>query len=144
MQSSSAHRTRIWRSKLHTNKTKNISDELQRSRWTAVELGGQLTFFSAHLPHKGRESWESSRRSRRKSRISCARDQDKPRKAFLRVWSDSDWAGSVKDRKSQSRSKTDVDGCPLYSALRKQKARARSSGEAECYAAASAASETKC
>ena len=59
----------------------------------------------------------------------------------MRVWSDSDGAGSVTDRKSQSSLKIDVDGCQLYSASRKQKARAHSSGEAECYAAASATGE---
>ena len=61
--------------------------------------------------------------------------------AFLRVWSDSDWAGDAKDRKSQSSLQIEVDGCPLYSASRKQKARAHSNGEAEYNAAASAASE---
>ena len=30
------------------------------ARWTAVELDGQLTFISAHLPHKGKH-WENSR-----------------------------------------------------------------------------------
>ena len=28
------------------------------ARWTAVELGGQLTFLSAHLPHKGKKFGE--------------------------------------------------------------------------------------
>ena len=28
------------------------------ARWTAVELGGQLTFISAHLPHKGKNLGE--------------------------------------------------------------------------------------
>ena len=28
------------------------------ARWTAVELGGQLTFISAHLPHKGKKMGE--------------------------------------------------------------------------------------
>ena len=60
--------------------------------------------------------------------------------AFSRVWSDSDWA-SAKDRKSQSSLKIEVDGCPLYSEPRKQKARAHHSGEAEYYAAVSAISE---
>ena len=64
-----------------------------------------------------------------------------PHGAFLRVWSDTDGAGNVKDRKSQSSWKIVVDGCPLYSASRKMKARAHSSGEAEHYAAASATSE---
>ena len=32
-----------------------------------------------------------------------------PHEAFLRVWSDSDWAGNVKDRKSQLISKTEAD-----------------------------------
>ena len=63
-----------------------------------------------------------------------------PREAFLRVWSDSS-AGDAKDRKCQSSLNIEVDGCPLYSASRKQKARAHSSGEAEHCAAASAASE---
>ena len=48
--------------------------------------------------------------------------------AFSRVWSDSDWA-SAKDKKSQSSLKIEVDGCPLYSEPRKQKARAHHSGE---------------
>ena len=47
-----------------------------------------------------------------------------PHEAFLRVWSDSDWAGAAKDRKSQSSLKIEVGGCQLYSASRKQKARA--------------------
>ena len=64
-----------------------------------------------------------------------------PHLAFLGVWSDNDWAGNVKDRKSQSSLKSEVDGCPLYSASRKQKPRAHSSGEADYYAAASATSE---
>ena len=64
-----------------------------------------------------------------------------PHEAFLRVWSDTDWAGSAKDRKSQSRLKLEVDGCPLYSASRKQKAHAHSSGEAEHHAATSTSSE---
>ena len=54
-----------------------------------------------------------------------------PHEAFLRVWSDSAWDGDSKDRKSQSSSKIEVDGCPLYSAARKQKVRGYSSGEAE-------------
>ena len=29
------------------------------TRWTAVELGGQLTFTSAHLPHKGKKLGDS-------------------------------------------------------------------------------------
>ena len=49
--------------------------------------------------------------------------------------------GVFKDRKSQSSLKIGVDGCPLYSASRMQKARAHSSGEAEYYAAASTTSE---
>ena len=61
--------------------------------------------------------------------------------AFLRAWSDSDWDGDAKDKKSQSSLKIEVDGCPLYPETRKQKARAHSSGEAEYHAAASAASE---
>ena len=60
-----------------------------------------------------------------------------PHGAFLRVWSDIDGAGNVKDRKSQSSLKIEVGVCPLFSASRKQKAHAHSSGEAE-YAAASA------
>ena len=39
-----------------------------------------------------------------------------PHEAFLRVWSDNDWAGSAKDRKSQFSLKIEIDGCPLYSA----------------------------
>jgi hypothetical protein len=54
--------------------------------------------------------------------------------AFIRVWSDSDWA-SASDRKSQPSTKIEVDGCPMFSSSRKQKARAHSSGEAEYYAA---------
>ena len=64
-----------------------------------------------------------------------------PHLAFLGVWSDNDWAGNVKGRKSQSSLKSEVDGCPLYSASRKQKPRAHSSGEADYCAAASATSE---
>ena len=59
-----------------------------------------------------------------------------PHEAFLRVWSDNDWAGDAKGWTSQSSLKIQVDGCPLYSASRKQRARAHSSGEVEYYAAA--------
>ena len=64
-----------------------------------------------------------------------------PHEAFLRVWSDSERAGDAKDRKSHASLKIEVDGCPLYSASRKHKARAHWRGEAEYHAAASAASE---
>ena len=64
-----------------------------------------------------------------------------PHEAFLRVWSDRDGAGSAKERRSQSSLKIEVDGCPLYSASRKQKALAHSSGEAGYYAAVLATSE---
>ena len=63
-----------------------------------------------------------------------------PHEAFFRVWSGSDCAGSAKDRKSQTSLTIEVD-CPLFSASRKQKARAHSSGEAEYDAAASATIE---
>ena len=65
-----------------------------------------------------------------------------PHEEFLRVWSDSDWAGNVKARKSQSSWMIEIDGCPPYAASRMQKARTHLSGEAEYYAAASATSET--
>ena len=42
-----------------------------------------------------------------------------PHEAFLRVWSDCDWARNVRDRKSQSSLKIEVDVCPLCSASRK-------------------------
>ena len=54
-----------------------------------------------------------------------------PHEAFLRVWSDSDWAGNVKDRKSQMSLKIEVGGCPLHSASRKQKAQAHTSGDVD-------------
>ena len=41
-----------------------------------------------------------------------------PHEAFLRVRSESEWAGNAKDRKSQSSLKIEVDWCPLYSASR--------------------------
>ena len=34
---------------------RTIEDCWGAARWTAVELGGQLTFISAHLPHKGKK-----------------------------------------------------------------------------------------
>ena len=52
-----------------------------------------------------------------------------PHGAFLGVWSDNDWDGNVRDRKSQSSLKSEVGGCPQYSASRKHKPRAHSSGE---------------
>ena len=58
----------------------------------------------------------------------------------MRVWSDSDSAGSVKE--SQSSLNIEVDGCLLSSASRKQKERAHSSGEAH-YAAASVTRDAK-
>ena len=60
---------------------------------------------------------------------------------FLRVWSDSGSAGNVKDRRSQSSLKIEVDGCPLYSASSKQKSREHSNGGVEYFAAASTTSE---
>ena len=54
---------------------------------------------------------------------------------FLRVWSDSDWAGNVKDSRIQSSSIIEVDVCPLYSASSKQKSCAHSRGGAEYHAA---------
>ena len=44
-----------------------------------------------------------------------------PHEAILRVWSDSDWAGDAKDKKSQSNLKTEVDGarCISHHANRK-------------------------
>ena len=65
-----------------------------------------------------------------------------PHEALLRVRRKAIGLGvSIKDRKSQSSLKIEVDGCPLCSASRMQKARAHSSGEAEYCAAASATSE---
>ena len=50
--------------------------------------------------------------------------------------------GVFKDRKGQSSLKVEVDGCPLYSASRMQKARAHSKWQnSSSYAAASATSE---
>ena len=40
-----------------------------------------------------------------------------PHEAFLRVWSDSDWAGGAKDKKNQSSLKIEVGGRPLDSSL---------------------------
>ena len=60
---------------------------------------------------------------------------------FLRVWSDSDSGGNVKDRRSHSSLKIEIDGCPLYSASSKQKSREHSNGGVEYFVAASATNE---
>ena len=59
----------------------------------------------------------------------------------LDVWSDSDWAGDRRDRRSQSSIVLEIDGCPAFGASRRQAIIAGSSAEAEFYAAAGALSE---
>lgn len=61
--------------------------------------------------------------------------------ACLDVWSNTDWAGDVTTRQSQSSVCAEVDGVPVFSTSRRQAAMAGSSGEAELYAAPGPASE---
>ena len=59
----------------------------------------------------------------------------------LKVWTDSDWAGDRKDRRSQSSLLIEADGQPMFGHSRRQAVVAQSSAEAEFYAAASGLSE---
>ena len=59
----------------------------------------------------------------------------------LVVWSDSDWAGDKKTRKSRTAAHLMWGGCLLYSYTRRQTVVAQSSAEAEMYATASGVSE---
>ena len=61
---------------------------------------------------------------------------------LLEVFSDSDWAGSKSTRKSTSSGTMFLDGQVIYTFSRNQKSVALSSGEAEYYAGASAASDS--
>ena len=61
---------------------------------------------------------------------------------LLEVFSDSDWAGNKSSRKSTSSGTTFLDGQVIYTFSRNQKSVALSSGEAEYYAGASAASDS--
>ena len=61
---------------------------------------------------------------------------------LLEVFSDSDWAGNKSSRKSTSSGTMFLDGQVIYTFSRNQKSVALSSGEAEYYAGASAASDS--
>ena len=61
---------------------------------------------------------------------------------LLEVFSDSDWAGNKSSRKSTSSGSMFLDGQVIYTFSRNQKSVALSSGEAEYYAGASAASDS--
>ena len=61
---------------------------------------------------------------------------------LLEVFSDSDWAGNKSSRKSTSSGTMILDGQVIYTFSRNQKSVALSSGEAEYYAGASAASDS--
>ena len=61
---------------------------------------------------------------------------------LLEVFSDSDWAGKKDTRRSTSSGNVFLDGQVIYSFSRSQKTVSLSSGEAEYYAAASAASDS--
>ena len=61
---------------------------------------------------------------------------------MLEVFSDSDWAGNKSSRKSTSSGTMFLDGQVIYTFSRNQKSVALSSGEAEYYAGASAASDS--
>ena len=61
---------------------------------------------------------------------------------LLEVFSDSDWAGNKSSRKSTSSGTMSLDGQVIYTFSRNQKSVALSSGEAEYYAGASAASDS--
>ena len=61
---------------------------------------------------------------------------------LLEVFSDSDWAGNKSSRKATSSGTMFLDGQVIYTFSRNQKSVALSSGEAEYYAGASAASDS--
>ncbi len=67
---------------------------------------------------------------------------DFPRdEVVFKVWPDSDWAGDLATRQSQSSLRIEADGCALFTSSRRQAATAHSSGEAEYYAGVAAACE---
>jgi hypothetical protein len=62
-------------------------------------------------------------------------------KVILNGYSDSDWAGDIATRKSQSSGHIQADSCPLLGFSRRQSVIATSSGMAEYYAAAAVAED---
>ena len=60
---------------------------------------------------------------------------------MLDTYTDTDWAGNIVDRKSQTSIHLEADGCALFGVSRRQSLVAQSTGEAEVYGAASGMSE---
>ena len=52
----------------------------------------------------------------------------------LEVWTDSDWAGDMKERKSQTRVHLTADGCPMMGISCRQNVQSLSNCEAEWHA----------
>ena len=62
-------------------------------------------------------------------------------RAVIAGWADSDWAGDVSTRRSQSSGHIEIDGCPVSGFSRRQAVVATSSGVAEFYALCAVAEE---
>ena len=62
-------------------------------------------------------------------------------RAVIAFWADSDWAGDVSTRRSQSSGHIEIDGCPVSGFSRRQAVVATSSGVAEFYALCAVAEE---
>ena len=62
-------------------------------------------------------------------------------RAVIAGWADSDWAGDVSTRRSQSSGHIEIDGCPVSGFSRRQAVEATSSGVAEFYALCAVAEE---
>ena len=63
-------------------------------------------------------------------------------RAVIAGWADSDWAGDVSTRRSQSSGHIEIDGSPVSGFSRRQAVVATSSGVAEFYTLCAAAEET--
>ena len=62
-------------------------------------------------------------------------------RAVIAGWADSDWAGDVSTRRSESSGHIEIDGCPVSGFSRRQAVIATSSGVAEFYALCAVAEE---
>jgi hypothetical protein len=112
-----------------------------------VDVQYEVNVLSRTLKEPRQSSWNKLRRVCRYLRgtsdaeIHMMQPDKDDDVVWLDIWGDSDWAGDVVTRRSQSSSQIELDECPGYSNSRLQVPIAQSSGEAEFYSAASAASD---
>ena len=112
-----------------------------------VDVQYEVNVLSRTLKEPRQSSWNKLRRVCRYLRgtsdaeIHMMQPDKDDDVVWLDIWGDSDWAGDVVTRRSQSSSQIELDECPGYSNYGLQVPIAQSSGEAEFYSAASAASD---